>query len=236
MKELIEIQNKLLAPKSRYNKFGGFYYRSCEDILDAVKPLLKELGCTLNISDEIEFKGARYYVKATARLTNDKGQTEQSTAYAREEETKKGMDGSQLTGVASSYARKYALNGLFCIDDTKDADTDENRNESERRAERPQRAETSYQASATPPSATSAERPARKEITAAMLDDSRLDANGKTFLDRLLAFAYSGRTTSKNPEEFDAGDYLAHVYAVSGEVQERFRALFRSYVQAKSGR
>lgn len=126
MKELLEIQQKLKAPKGQYNHFGKYKYRSAEDILEAVKPLLREVNCTLTISDDIMQVGERIYVKATTTLRNETGEVETTTAFAREEETKKGMDGSQITGAASSYARKYALNGLFCIDDTKDADSDEN--------------------------------------------------------------------------------------------------------------
>ena len=123
MKELITIQSKLKAPKGQFNKFGNYRYRSCEDILEAVKPIISENNCTLVISDEIVCIGDRFYVKATATLKNvETNETEFSVAFAREEDRKKGMDGSQLTGTASSYARKYALNGLFCIDDTKDAD------------------------------------------------------------------------------------------------------------------
>lgn len=125
MKELINIQSKLKAPKGRKNTFGNYNYRSCEDILEAVKPLLAEDGCTLTLSDEMVVVGERVYVKATADLVNGSGEHTKVTAYAREAETKKGMDDSQITGTASSYARKYALNGLFLIDDTKDADTDE---------------------------------------------------------------------------------------------------------------
>lgn len=122
MKELQIIQTKLKAPKNQFNKFGGYHYRSCEDIVEAAKPLLAENECTLTISDDIIMTGSRIYVKATATLTNSKGEKEQSSAFAREEETKKGMDSAQITGSTSSYARKYALNGLFCIDDTKDPD------------------------------------------------------------------------------------------------------------------
>ena len=126
MKELIDIQSKLNAPKGQFNKFGNFHYRSCEDILSALKPLLKEQKCTLTLTDDIVMIGTRIYVKANAVLTNEKGETVSTAALAREEETKKGMDGSQITGSSSSYARKYALNGLFAIDDTKDADTRDN--------------------------------------------------------------------------------------------------------------
>ena len=122
MEELMKIQQGLNAPKDRYNKFGNYNYRSCEGILEAVKPLLKETDCTLVISDDMISVGNRIYVKATATLTNKDGKTASTTAFAREEEAKKGMDSSQITGAASSYARKYALNGLFCIDDNKDSD------------------------------------------------------------------------------------------------------------------
>jgi len=122
MKELIEIQSELNAPKGQYNTFGKYYYRSCEDILAAVKPILKKNNCTLVLSDEMIAVGNRIYVKATAYLTNGSGEKVTTTAFAREEESKKGMDASQVTGSASSYARKYALNGLFAIDDVKDSD------------------------------------------------------------------------------------------------------------------
>lgn len=125
MQELQIIQAKLKAPKGQYNSFGGFKYRSLEDIFEAVKPLLAETNTTLVISDEIELIGDRYYVCANVTLTNQKGEQVRNMAYAREDLVKGKMDGSQMTGSASSYARKYALNGLFCIDDTKDADTDE---------------------------------------------------------------------------------------------------------------
>lgn len=159
-KKLLEIQTELKAPKGQYNSFGKYKYRSCEDILEAVKPICKKHNVTLIISDEIvsigdnssitytenyydkDLKkenvrnvvtgGQRYYIKATATIIDiEDGSVLSNTAYAREEETKKGMDGSQITGTASSYARKYALNGLFCIDDTKDADTDEYKEQTE---------------------------------------------------------------------------------------------------------
>lgn len=123
---IISIQNELKAPKGQFNSFGRYKYRSCEDILEAVKPLLHKYSCSLNISDEVVMVGDRFYVKSTATLRKDTGEViSSSVACAREDEAKKGMDGAQVTGAASSYARKYALNGLFCIDDTKDADTDE---------------------------------------------------------------------------------------------------------------
>lgn len=123
MKELIAIQSELKAPKSQFNKFGGYKYRKAEDILEAVKPLLNKQKCTLTITDDIVMVGNRIYVKATATIKNEKGECETTNGWAREEESKKGMDGSQITGASSSYARKYALNGLFAIDDNADSDT-----------------------------------------------------------------------------------------------------------------
>lgn len=123
MKELIAIQSELKAPKTQFNKFGGYKYRKAEDILEAVKPLLVKQKCTLIITDDIVLVGNRIYVKATATIKNEKGECETSTGWAREEETKKGMDGCQITGASSSYARKYALNGLLAIDDNADSDT-----------------------------------------------------------------------------------------------------------------
>lgn len=121
MNELALVQSQLNAPKNQLNKFGGYKYRSAEDILEAVKPLLKQVNAIITITDDIIPIGDRIYVKATATfVANDK--TISTTAFAREEETKKGMDASQITGSASSYARKYALNGLLLIDDNKDAD------------------------------------------------------------------------------------------------------------------
>ena len=140
--KLLAIQQELKAPKGQYNSFGKYKYRSCEDILEAVKPICAKYKALLTVSDELVYMGDRYYIKATATIADTENpaidmyeldetikatatNSITNTAYAREEETKKGMDGSQITGTASSYARKYALNGLFCIDDTKDADTDE---------------------------------------------------------------------------------------------------------------
>lgn len=120
---LSKIQKELKAPKSNVNDFGNYKYRSCEDILEAVKPLIPE-GVMLTLTDDIVLVGDRYYVKATATLSDDKKHCSAS-AFAREPLDKKGSDASQITGAASSYARKYALNGLFCIDDTKDADSEE---------------------------------------------------------------------------------------------------------------
>lgn len=129
IKKLAEIQQKLKAPKNQFNKFGGFHYRNQEDILEAVKPLLGDLVLTISDSIHVAADGNphslnRVYVKATATIS-DGEHSISNTAFAREEESKKGMDSAQLTGSTSSYARKYALNGLFLIDDTKDADTEE---------------------------------------------------------------------------------------------------------------
>ena len=123
MKELLQIQSELKAPKGQFNAYGKYKYRSCEDILEAVKPILKKCNCTLLLSDSLIYVGERYYIKATATLVNAEGKSVSTEAYAREEDTKKGMDASQITGASSSYARKYALNGLLCIDDNKDSDT-----------------------------------------------------------------------------------------------------------------
>lgn len=118
---LIEVQSELRAPKNQRNDYAGYRYRSCEDILEAVKPLLVSRGLLLSLQDEIVQVGSRYYVRATASVT-DGEKTVSASAYAREAEVKKGNDEAQITGAASSYARKYALNGLFCIDDVKDPD------------------------------------------------------------------------------------------------------------------
>lgn len=129
-KKLSEVQKELKAPKNQYNSFGKYNYRSCEDILEAVKPLCIEKGLIVTVSDEIEVKQDRYYVKAVATVIDiDTEQEYQVSAYARESDNKKGMDDSQVTGATSSYARKYALNGMFAIDDTKDADTDAHKNQ-----------------------------------------------------------------------------------------------------------
>lgn len=122
MEKLAKIQRELKAPKDMKNSFGGYNYRSAESILEAVKPLLD--GAILTLEDDILLVGNRFYIKATATF-QDGNYVKTTTAFAREPESKKGMDDSQITGTASSYARKYALNGLFCIDDNKDADTDE---------------------------------------------------------------------------------------------------------------
>lgn len=143
--KLMGIQTNLKAPKGQTNKFGGYKYRSAEDIVEAVKPLLQKFGATLMLSDKVVEVGGRVYVKATAKL----GDTEtddfiETTAYAREAEVKKGMDEAQITGSASSYSRKYALNGLLCIDDTKDPDATNDHGKSKPVARKPRITEESF--------------------------------------------------------------------------------------------
>lgn len=137
---IVKIQSELKAPKGQRNDFGKYNYRSCEDIFEAVKPLLAKYNLILTAGDELVELGGRIYVKATVRIRDDKGNSIENTAYAREEEAKKGMDGSQITGASSSYARKYALNGLFLIDDTKDSDATNTHGKDEPKAE-PKKAE-----------------------------------------------------------------------------------------------
>ena len=126
MVKLVSIQSTLNAPKNQRNTFGNYNYRNCEDIINAAKPILKDVGCVLALNDEVVLVGNRYYIKSTASLIDaETGKIHSVSAFAREEEVKKGMDASQITGLTSSYARKYALNGLFAIDDEKDTDTKE---------------------------------------------------------------------------------------------------------------
>lgn len=136
--KLLSVQTSLKAPKSQYNSFGKYAYRNCEDILEAAKPHLKVAKALVFLSDEIVLIGERYYVQATATFVDvESGEKLSAIAYAREEENKKGMDGSQVTGASSSYARKYALNGLFDIDDTKDSDTTNTHGKEEAPQEKP---------------------------------------------------------------------------------------------------
>ena len=140
--KLLDVQTKLKAPKGQYNNFGKYKYRSCEDILEALKPVLKECNATVNISDEITTDAEWHYIKAVATFTDiESGESVTTSAYARESKEKKGMDESQITGSASSYARKYALNGMFLIDDTKDEDTNEKQAEKQARAKKAEKPE-----------------------------------------------------------------------------------------------
>lgn len=135
IKNLSKIQNEMNVKKGRYNKFGGYYYRSCEDILQTAKEVCNKYGCYVNVTDSIEYIEGRFYVKATAKVVDiETGESEEATAFAREEESKKGMDGAQLTGATSSYARKYALCGLFAIDDSIDDDSSNGTQENEGKA------------------------------------------------------------------------------------------------------
>lgn len=123
--KLMQVQAEMKVPKGQYNSFGKYKYRSCEDIMEASKPILNKHNAVVKVGDEVVLVGGRFYVKATAVFVDvETGESIENSALAREEETKKGMDGSQITGTASSYARKYCLSGLFALDDTKDADTD----------------------------------------------------------------------------------------------------------------
>ena len=142
--KLMQVQSELKAPKNQFNSFGKYNYRSCEDILEGVKPLLLKVKATLTISDEIVQVADRIYVKATSTFTDiENGESITNSAYAREANDKKGMDESQVTGATSSYARKYCLNGLLCIDDTKDNDTNELANEKKARASKATKTEKS---------------------------------------------------------------------------------------------
>ena len=144
--KLLKIQTQLNAPKNRQNKFGGYSYRSCEDILEAVKPLLEKNKATIVLQDEIRQVGDRYYVAAEAKLIDLEAETNNfvwANAFAREPEEKKGMDAAQITGTASSYARKYALNALLLIDDAKDPDTDEYKIEQDAKAAKTEKKKTS---------------------------------------------------------------------------------------------
>lgn len=143
--KLSKVQSELKAPKGQYNSFGKYKYRSCEDILEAVKPLNAKHGVVLTVGDEVVEISNRFYVKATAVFVDiESGEKIINTALAREDDSKKGTDGSQITGTASSYARKYCLNGLFCIDDAKDADTDEYRHQQERKPQESKPQERQY--------------------------------------------------------------------------------------------
>lgn len=168
---LSAVQRELKAPKGQRNSYGGYNYRSCEDILEAVKPLTSNFGLILVISDEIEQVGERYYIKATATLSDSTGSYVSNTAYAREELTRKGMDVSQITGAASSYARKYALNGLFAIDDTKDADATNKGQDEPKEPKQPTKEQAGKQLQA----AKTVEE--LKELFAALPDALRQDAD-----------------------------------------------------------
>ena len=181
--KLLNVQNKLKAPKSQFNKFGGYNFRNCEDILEAAKPICKEFNALVWLTDAIINVGERYYVQATATFVDvESGDKLQAVAYAREEESKKGMDGSQVTGASSSYARKYALNGLFDIDDTKDSDTTNTHNK-----------ETNNATPNDTPKQT--KQPTPRERLIARLKEKGIDAN-----EYAKEKGLSNKTT---PEEFE---------------------------------
>lgn len=208
MKELVIIQSRLKAPKSKRNTFGNYNYRSCEDILEAAKPICHEQKCFITISDEIIASGDRTYVKATATIRNAEGQSLSVSAFAREEETKKGMDAAQITGSASSYARKYALNGLLAIDDTKDPDCDE-LNPKQTAKETPKPAQT--------------DKP-KQELCFQDLDN-------KDKCDLMLKWLYKAYSKADR-NTFVVADFVRKSYIVSDDIMKRITELFNSYVQA----
>ncbi|EAR1629016.1 ERF family protein [Salmonella enterica subsp. diarizonae] len=188
IQKLINIQSSLNAPKNQYNSFGKYHYRSCEDIMAALKPLLKQEGVLQYITDEVVLIGNRFYVKSTVTLTDGESSIS-NAAFAREEETKKGADGSQITGSASSYARKYALNGMYNIDDAKDADTDEHKQQ--------QNAAPAKQTKSSPSS------PAPEQVLKAFTEA----ASNKNTLDELKqVFAKAWKMLEGTPEQQKALD------------------------------
>jgi len=180
VKLLVEIQKELRAPKGQYNKFGQYNYRSAEDIIDAAKPIVHARGCVIGCTDQIVFESGRFYVQANAFIIFPDAQVFGTSGYAREEETKKGMDGSQVTGAASSYARKYALNGLLAIDDSKDSDATNDHGKTEPQ-QKPQ----------AKPAAKPQAKPAAKEPTA-------LELKQKEFGQRCREYRKS-EVSSKKP-------------------------------------
>lgn len=207
MKELIQIQQELKAPKKNKNTFGGYNYRSCEDILEAAKPICHKLGCFITLHDEIVEVGGRVYVKATATIHNSELLSVTTTAFAREEEIKKGMDAAQITGSASSYARKYALNGLLAIDDTKDPDCNE--------------LHPNFKPQQTTQSASS-----KKVVGAKELDDMKTRK-------ALLDWAFEEYQKSSDKASFDAGKRLAEIREITEHNQKRFKEIFNLYLSQK---
>lgn len=211
--DLLQIQSELKAPKDQYSAFGEYHYRSCEQIFEAVKPLLKKYSVLLTVSDELVPAGNEIYIKAVA--TVKKGdETLSNTAFAREAHDKKKLDASQMTGVASSYARKYALNGLFLIDDTKDADTDEfKRNVSQRQS-----------ANATQPAKQNKSRKAGTTQPAINAMTSEQKSIIKSFDDHTLhkAAEILGFTTIKGLTKDQANNFIDTAHAVENEVNSDF--------------
>lgn len=227
MEELIKIQSELKAPKNQLNKFGNYYYRSCEDILEAVKPLLDKQSCILTLSDEIFNTGNRYYIKATATITNLQGKYVSTTAFAREDDAKKGFDGAQLSGSTSSYARKYALNGLFCIDDEKDSDSNEQLLQSGSANKQPSKpVQPAHPVSDPIATAQPMQSQPKHRITMDMLED-------QVKCDCLMRWIYDFWTATSYAPSFDARSRLLKSYDADSNVVERFVALFESYKTAR---
>ena len=215
--KLLKVQQELKAPKSQRNNFGGYNYRSCEDIFEAVKPILEKEKLTLRVTDELVLIGDRYYIKATAILSDGK-ETIENIAYAREEETKKGMDGSQITGASSSYARKYALNGLFLIDDTLDSDATNDGSEKPK-------VETKK---AEPKKAATTE--AAKPVETSKTEDALMSLEDKTEISKMIAenglegsviVDISKELGYASPVEIRAKDKEAVIAAIQEKVKEK---------------
>ena len=206
MNELLDIQQELKAPKNKVNSFANYKYRSLEDIMEAVKPLLKEKGCTLTLNDEPINVGDRYYIKATAILRNREGNEVRVSAVAREDDAKRGLDLAQLSGCCSSYARKYALNGLFAIDDTKDPDTDEFHKKTHEQPQQKPRA--------------------RKQITHDLIDEPKTSES-------LLKWMFDIYENGGYLENFDCITTMRKHYNIDDAVAKRFAQLFESYKIAK---
>ena len=215
--KLLKVQQELKAPKSQRNNFGGYNYRSCEDIFEAVKPILEKEKLTLRVTDELVLIGDRYYIKATAILSDGK-ETIENIAYAREEETKKGMDGSQITGASSSYARKYALNGLFLIDDTLDSDATNDGSEKPK-------VETKK---AEPKKAATTE--AAKPVETTKTEDALMSLEDKTEISKMIAekglegsviVDISKELGYASPVEIRAKDKEAVIAAIQEKVKEK---------------
>lgn len=179
--KLIKMQEELKAPKNQYNQFGKYHYRSCEDILEGLKPVLSKYGATLVVTDSLEVIGDRYYVKATAKLVDiESGEFIENSAYAREDLSQKGMSESQITGSTSSYARKYCLNGLFLIDDTKDADTDEYQNQQNKPSQKAQKQSEQNTQPTTKMKDSPAEKAKNEELRASVDQDFVPHGEGMT--------------------------------------------------------
>jgi len=192
------VQNELKAPKNQYNSFGKYNYRSCEDILQAARPLCNENGLVLTISDEIVQIGTRFYVKATSKVTEiETGESFENVAYAREDDSKKGMDSCQLTGACSSYARKYSLCGLFAIDDTKDADSNEYRQTAQNRPQATQNAKPTTSTKTPTKTPQKANDEARNKAMKALTEEmNRMGCTGQEVA--AIAGANIGKVSTKD--------------------------------------